>query len=79
MSLGEEWGAIVLLDEADVYLESRAVSEVKRDSLVSGESFFGPTYQDPRLNGTSLFARSRILQRSTLLNNEPRQVPLTTV
>lgn len=39
MSLGEEWGAIVLLDEADVYLESRAVSEVKRNSLVSGESF----------------------------------------
>ena len=37
MSLGEMWGAVVLLDEADVYLEARAINEVKRNSLVSGQ------------------------------------------
>ena len=36
MSLAERWGAVVLLDEADIYLESRAINEVKRNSLVSG-------------------------------------------
>lgn len=35
MYLGEEWGAVVLLDEADIYLESRHINEVKRNSLVS--------------------------------------------
>jgi len=36
MYLGEIWGAVVLLDKADIYLETRAISEVKRNSLVSG-------------------------------------------
>ncbi|KAL8775355.1 MAG: hypothetical protein Q9209_000363 [Squamulea sp. 1 TL-2023] len=35
MYLGEMWGAVVLLDEADIYLEARAINEVKRNSLVS--------------------------------------------
>ena len=38
MYLGEVWGAVVLLDDADIYLEARAISEVKRNSLVSGKS-----------------------------------------
>lgn len=33
--LGEAWGAILLLDEADVYLEARSVKDLKRNSLVS--------------------------------------------
>ncbi|MCJ1308965.1 hypothetical protein MMC25_002620 [Agyrium rufum] len=33
--LGELWGAIVLLDEADVYLEARNLSDLQRNSLVS--------------------------------------------
>ena len=37
MSLGELWGAVVLLDEADIYLEARSINEVKRNSLVSGQ------------------------------------------
>lgn len=36
MNLGQNWGAVVLLDEADIYLEARAINEVKRNSLVSG-------------------------------------------
>ena len=37
MSYRELWGAVVLLDEADIYLESRELNEVERNSLVSGK------------------------------------------
>lgn len=41
-SLGEafemaaKWNAIILLDEADVFLEARRVNDLQRNSLVSG-------------------------------------------
>ncbi|KAI1273067.1 P-loop containing nucleoside triphosphate hydrolase protein [Xylaria sp. FL0933] len=35
LSLGERFGAIVLLDEADVYLESRRLRDIERNGLVS--------------------------------------------
>ena len=34
--LGERWNAVVLLDEADIYLEARDLKDIKRNSLVSG-------------------------------------------
>jgi hypothetical protein len=34
--LGELWGAVVLMDEADVYLEQRTSESLQRNSLVSG-------------------------------------------
>lgn len=35
LALGERFGAIVLLDEADVYLESRRNKDIERNGLVS--------------------------------------------
>lgn len=35
--LAEKWGAVMLIDEADVYLEQRLVTDLKRNSLVSGK------------------------------------------
>lgn len=35
--LGKKWGAVVLIDEADVYLEQRSPAQLERNSLVSGE------------------------------------------
>lgn len=35
--LAEKWGAVMLIDEADVYLEQRHRTDLKRNSLVSGE------------------------------------------
>ena len=35
ISLAHKWGAIVLIDEADVYLEERSLKDVQRNSLVS--------------------------------------------
>jgi len=32
-----DWGAIVLLDEADVYLERRSTQDLTRNSIVSSE------------------------------------------
>src|SRR5271154_4740276 len=34
-SLAHKWGAIVLLDEADVYLEQRSLQDIRRNGLVS--------------------------------------------
>ncbi|KAH7123500.1 ATPase [Dactylonectria estremocensis] len=33
--LAEKWGAVMLIDEADVFLEKRQVTDLKRNSLVS--------------------------------------------
>ncbi len=38
LRLGEGWDAVVLLDEADIYLEARDLRDIKRNSLVSGTS-----------------------------------------
>lgn len=35
--LSETWGAVMLIDEADVYLERREFGDLKRNSLVSGK------------------------------------------
>ena len=36
--LAEIWGAVMLIDEADIYLEIRTTGDLQRNSLVSGES-----------------------------------------
>ena len=36
LRLGERWGAIVLIDEADIYLEKRDLTDIRRNSLVAG-------------------------------------------
>jgi hypothetical protein len=35
--MASDWDAIVLLDEADVYLEQRTTHDLQRNSIVSGE------------------------------------------
>jgi hypothetical protein len=35
--LAELWGAVMLIDEADIYLEKRATSDLSRNSLVSSK------------------------------------------
>ena len=38
--LAEIWGSVMLIDEADVYLETRTTSDLQRNSLVSGKGPF---------------------------------------
>ena len=61
MSLRETWGAVVLLDEADIYLEARAINEVKRNSLVSGRSLHASHISCGVLTSCSLFTGFGIL------------------
>jgi hypothetical protein len=35
--LAEKWGAVMLIHKADVYLERRQITDLKRNSLVSGK------------------------------------------
>jgi AAA+ superfamily predicted ATPase len=35
--LGKKWGCVVLLDEADVFLEQRTLFDLQRNALVSGQ------------------------------------------
>ena len=35
-SLAETWNAILLLDEADIFMERRSRADIKRNALVSG-------------------------------------------
>lgn len=35
--MAASWDAIILIDEADVFLEKRTVADLQRNSLVSGE------------------------------------------
>lgn len=37
LSLVTRWNAVVLLDEADVFMQERAVHELERNALVSSE------------------------------------------
>lgn len=41
-----EWDAIVLLDEADVYLEQRSATDLQRNSIVSGKISYMPPKRD---------------------------------
>lgn len=37
LELSTKWGAILLIDECDVFLERRTTSDLERNKLVSGE------------------------------------------
>lgn len=43
--LAAEWGAVLLIDEADVFLEKRRTSDLKRNSLVSRKCSIFPLVQ----------------------------------
>ena len=37
LELSAKWGAILLIDECDIFLEQRTTSDLERNKLVSGE------------------------------------------
>lgn len=42
LALASHWNAIVLLDEADIFLEQRSNHDLQRNCLVSGRNFRFP-------------------------------------
>lgn len=57
------WDGVVLLDEADVYLERRSTSDLKRNSIVSSSVPAGFQENEADL-GSSLSPRARLLPRN---------------
>lgn len=39
LEMGTKWNAVLLLDEADVFLEQRSAHDLERNKLVSSQSF----------------------------------------
>jgi hypothetical protein len=42
LEMATRWKAVLLLDEADVFLEQRTLNDLERNKLVSSASFPGP-------------------------------------
>jgi hypothetical protein len=40
LGLATSWNAIVLIDEADIFLEARSFNDLKRNGLVSSKYMF---------------------------------------
>ncbi|KAK4676341.1 hypothetical protein QC764_510590 [Podospora pseudoanserina] len=68
--LAEKWGAVMLIDEADIYLERRVVSDLRRNSLVFGEILrWHPHLSTPVV----LTLNVQILPRNPVLDYKPRR------
>lgn len=44
--LAERWGAVMLVDKADIFLEKRVIADIHRNSLVSSKP---PPRNPPRI------------------------------
>lgn len=73
--LAEKWGAVILIDEADVYLERRQATDLKRNSLVSGTplSIESDRVAEELTQRSSVPPMHRILPRHHVFNDEPRR------
>jgi hypothetical protein len=47
--LAERWEAILLIDEADIFLERRRGADISRNGLVSGEKYKYLLYLDAKM------------------------------
>ena len=68
-----KWDAIVLIDEADIYLERRSVNDLHRNSIVSGMHYLARhAYQPTKANSySSLPSSSRLLSRHPIPYHKP--------
>ena len=77
LELSTKWGAILLVDECDVFLEQRTTSDLERNKLVSGETRCQlrnvPTVKNELMLESSVPPFTRILQGRDVLDNQPRR------
>ena len=65
------WGAVLLIDEADVFMESRSSNNLIRNELVSSKSdSFINSMHSSLTHATSLPSSARILPRATLPDHQ---------
>jgi hypothetical protein len=72
---GADWGAIILIDEADVFLEKRQVKDLQRNSLVSGEPV--PTIPKQQAHKYSVPQLHGVLYGHVIPRKLPCKVPQT--
>ena len=72
-ALASLWGCILLIDEADVFLEARQTENFDRNSLVAGTSSTPRPLLQPPPNSPSIPPHSRILHRHPLPYHQPRR------
>ena len=70
-ALAESWNAILLLDEADIFLEKRQKADIKRNGLVSGEKFPFEVAYHTDTQYPSFSAQDGILPRTFVPHNQP--------
>lgn len=71
LELAARWNAVLLLDEADVFLEQRSNHEIERNKLVSSKSdVLSHRILSSRADNTSLPANVGILHWHTLHHDE---------
>ncbi|KAM3083554.1 hypothetical protein ACMFMG_004201 [Clarireedia jacksonii] len=56
--LAKQWGAILLIDEADIYMEKRGSQDLNRNSLVAGKSVRVAESKHNLMNGITGFLRA---------------------
>lgn len=70
------WGVVLLIDEADVFMERRSSQDLQRNSLVAGELSYPPVVLPISINHRAIISRvsqgPRVLRRDPLLDNQPR-------
>ena len=74
--ISTSWGAIVLIDEADVFLEERSVNDLQRNAMVAvflRQLEYATSYQSPSCLAFLTDKIFKILPRYPLLDDEPRQ------
>lgn len=63
------WGAVLLIDEADVFMERRGTADLERNSLVAGSPLY---FRNPRtlLMALSLPEGSGVLRRNVVPDHQ---------
>lgn len=69
--LAEIWAAVMLIDEADIYLETRTTSDLQRNSLVSGECLPDLSCDQILTDLRSLPTSHGVLPRHPLPHDQP--------
>jgi hypothetical protein len=71
LEVSTKWGAVLLLDECEVFLEKRTAVDIERNKLVSGELMVLNIPEPKLMYLCSLFALVGVLQRGHVSDNEP--------
>lgn len=68
-----DWDAVVLIDEADVYLEARSIENLRRNSVVSSKKPSNHSLLASTNTATSFSPCPGLFPRNSLSDHQPRR------